>query len=142
MTQRDVAKPATSISQALLEAWNKRDFDQLQALTAEDIKWRHTPTDTVGQGRTSFHQMIQAWHTTMPDNQVEVRNTITAGEWEIVEAVGHASHASPLAGPLGNAPGSGRSVDLPFCMIMHIRGGQVDQCSVYLDMSPLMGFGA
>jgi len=142
MTQRDIAQPETSITQALMEAWNKRDFDRLQALTAEDINWHHTPTGAVGQGKASFHEMIHNWHDAMPDNKVEVRNIIMAGEWEVIEAVGHASQAGPLAGPVGHAPGSGRSVDLRFCMITHIRGGQIDQCSVYLDMSPLMGGGA
>ncbi|HEY0607021.1 MAG TPA: ester cyclase [Herpetosiphonaceae bacterium] len=139
MTAHEKSLPENSVSQELFKAWNARDYDRIQALITEDVAWHNTPTDTRGQGRETYRQMVQAWHNAMPDNQVEIRNLIVTDEWEVVEAVGHATHSGPLAGPIGRGPASGRSVDIHFCMINHIRDGKIDRCSGYLDMTSLMG---
>jgi steroid delta-isomerase-like uncharacterized protein len=128
----------TLISRALMEAWNDRDFDRCIGLMTEDIELLDVPTGEVIRGRDTYRAHIEAWLTSMPDNQVEILNEISTGEWEIIEAFGRATHSGPLTGSIGKGEATGRSVELRFCMISHIRDGKIDRHRNYLDMSPLL----
>lgn len=138
MAAPDGARKDATISRALMEAWNDRDIDRSLALVTEDIEVLNVPTGQIVRGHDGYRAHVQEWLTSMPDNQVEILNEISAGEWEVLEGVGRAIHAGPLTGAIGQGEPTGRPVELRFCMISHIRDGKVDHYKSYLDMSPML----
>src|SRR2546427_2577644 len=58
------------------QAWNKRDFDRIIALTSPEVEWVMMPTGQKFRGLDGMRQYAQGWATAFPDGRVEDSNLI------------------------------------------------------------------
>lgn len=128
---------ATS-TRALLELQNTRDLDGIAALVTEDVELVYTPTGEIFHGREGCRQFTQFWLTAFPDATVEAINEVAAGDWEIVECIGRGTNTGPLAGPLVQHTPTGRTIEVRFCWVAHLRDGQIDRLRDYQDHATVM----
>jgi ketosteroid isomerase-like protein len=125
-------------ARALLELQNTRDLDGIDTLVTEDVEFIYTPTGEVFHGREGCRQFTQFWLTAFPDAVVEAVNEVAAGEWEIVECIGRGTNTGPLPGPLVQSTPTGRTIEVRFCWVAHLRDGQIDHLRDYQDHATMM----
>src|SRR5437870_3043913 len=61
--------------------------------------------------------------TAFPDLTQEVQLLVDAGEYAFAEVVARGTHTGPLATPEGDIGPTGRTIEVPFCVVVHARDG-------------------
>jgi len=143
-TQQD-AGPETAagrevgdVGRTILDAYNARDFDRLDAVIAPDGEFRNVPTGEVFRGAEGMKQYQRNWATAFPKSRVEVRNLVACGETVTMEYIGRGTQTGPLNTPQGTIQPTGRDVELPLCDVLTVRGGKVTDGRTYYDVATLM----
>jgi steroid delta-isomerase-like uncharacterized protein len=127
-----------AIAQALNDAYNARDWERALALTALDVETRNVPTRQVFHGPAGMRQFLEGWATAFPDSQVETTLLIAGDQGAAIEFVGRGTHTGPLAGPAGDIPPTGRTVDVPFAQVLELRDGKIVRLRLYFDTATLL----
>lgn len=144
ITQQDAgsytggAQDAAAIGRAVLDAYNDRAFDRLDALIAPDAELRDIATGESFRGAEGAKRFQRAWATAFPESRVEIASLVGCGETVTVEYVGRGTQTGPLVTPQGTIPPTGRSVELPLCDVMTVRGGRIVSGRTYYDVATLM----
>lgn len=125
-------------TRALLELQNTRDLKGIDALVTEDVELLYTPTGEVFRGRAGCRQFTEFWLTAFPDAAVEAVNEVAAGDWEIVECIGRGTNTGPLPGPLVQHTPTGRTIEVRFCWVAHLRDGKIDRIRDYQDHATVL----
>ena len=114
-----------------LELTDRQDWARREALMTPDCEWSmpggalHGPAAT-----TAFSKpFIGAF----PDSKHTI--DVIAGEGDMVAAEGTwvGTHLGPLTTPSGEIPATGRTIRLPFGVIMRVRDGLIASMHVYYD---------
>ena len=120
------------------QAWNKRDFDRIIALTSPEVEWVTMPTGQKFRGLDGMRQYAQGWATAFPDGRVEDSNLIASDNGGAVEFIGRGTHNGPLMSPSGEIPATGRRLEMSFCEIYRIKNGKIVGGAIYFDMATML----
>ena len=123
---------------SLLEAWNRRDWENLKASIAADSVLTVVGTGETFHGPEGFHQIDKMWADAFPDGKITEDRIIEAGDLVVVEYTGRGTHTGPLVISAGTIPATGRSVTLQFCDIFEVKNGKVQSRRSYGDTGALM----
>ena len=134
MAQADNA----TIARAFYDDWNKRDFDHLAGLLADDGEILLVGSGTSFGGPDGARQFSQMWADGFPDGRVTIDNIVAAGEHVVVEHTGRGSQTGTLAAPGGDIPATGKSVTLQLCDVFRIEGGEIKSLRSYFDSASLL----
>lgn len=131
----------------LVTAFNARDFDALGKLVTPSYELLDVPSGTKLIGPEGQRRYWQGWLIAFPDGKIEnVKHTASADGTVVTEFVGKGTQHGPLAGPGGQQiPATGRRVEVPFCQVARVSGGQVTSARVYYDLATMLaqlGLGA
>jgi steroid delta-isomerase-like uncharacterized protein len=85
-----------------------------------------------------MREFLQSWATAFPDSQVETTAVVADAASAAMEFRGRGTHTGPLAGPAGDIPPTGRSVDVPFVMYMEFDAGKIARGRLYFDLVTLL----
>lgn len=120
------------------DLWNARNFDALEAATADDVEVVIVPFDTMLRGARTSRDHSVAWATAFPDAEVEVTRVIADAEGAVVEFIGRGTHTGPLVGPAGTIAATGRYTEIPFCYVYDIEDGKIRRVREYYDTATVM----
>lgn len=116
-------------------AFNKRDFEAVTALMAEDAVYLDHPRGTTLRGREGFKQFMQAWATSFSDATVSDATYIDGGDVVVAEFHGRGTND----GAMGPFPATGKSMNLPFCEIMRFdQAGRIISGAIYYDVMSML----
>ena len=124
------------VAERSLEA---RDWETYGSVFAEDLKMVTPMLPGVAIGREARIQLVQGIYDPFPDGVVKIRRSFGRGDWACVEVLFTGTHTEPMAGPDGTEiPPTGKSIELPYCMVMKFKDGLVSELYEYYDQMSLM----
>jgi len=123
---------------SLLEAWNRRDWENIKTSTAADAVLTLAGTGETFHGPEGFNQIDRMWADAFPDGKITEDRIIEAGDLVVVEYTGRGTHTGPMVTGAGTVPATGRSATLQFCDIFEVRNGKVQSRRSYGDSGALM----
>lgn len=103
-----------------IEAWTRRDPDELAGYFAEDGAYHNMPTRPV-QGRDNVRAFIQGFIRDWTATEWDILNLVSAGDVVIAERLDRTR--------VGDKP-----VDLPCCGVFEMKGGKIQVWRDYFDM--------
>jgi steroid delta-isomerase-like uncharacterized protein len=121
MSQQD----NTAIARGFFEAWNERDYDLGASLIADDGELIEIATDEHFRGGDGLREEYHKWGDAFPDGRVEVRNSIAADDWVVLEMRFHGTNTGAFVGAMGEVPPTGRPLTFDFCTVMQVRDGRL-----------------
>lgn len=127
-----------TIARTIYEDWNKRDFDHLASLVADDGEILLVGSGTRFRGPEGSMQFSRMWADGFPDGRVTIDDVIAAGDDVVVRFTGRGTHTGTLSGPVGDIPATGRTVTLQLCEVFRIEGGKVKSLHSYFDSASLL----
>ena len=126
------------VARSIFDSVNERDVERGASLMAEECEFVEVPTGEVFRGPAGWRQNFDRWLGAFPDGRVEVTTLIASGEWAAVEYTGRGTNTAPFQGPAGEIPATGRSVEMQFCDVLHVRDGKVVEGRTYYDLASLL----
>jgi steroid delta-isomerase-like uncharacterized protein len=121
------------IAREYFEAWNRRDFDRLEALVADDAELVDFD-GTTGRGPAGARAQAELYSTAFSDGKIEIQRLITSGDTVVMEGVGRGTND----GPFGDMPATHKQVALPFVDVLTFRDGKIVRDRNYGDTATLM----
>lgn len=116
-----------------------RDWETYGSVFAEDLKMVTPMLPGVSLGREARIQLVQGIYDPFPDGVVKIQRSFGRGNWACVEVLFTGTHTEPMAGPGGTEiPPTGKSIELPYCMVMKFKDGLVSELYEYYDQMSLM----
>lgn len=120
-----------------LELTDRQDWAGREALMTADCEWVMPSVAMRGPaGSTAFSKpMIAAF----PDSKHVVDVAVSEGDVAVVEGTWVGTHLGPLVTPDGEIPATGRTVRLPYAMVVRVRDGLASSIHVYYDQLTFLG---
>jgi steroid delta-isomerase-like uncharacterized protein len=128
----------TSVVRAFYEDWNRRDFEHLADLVADDGEIVLVGSGTSFRGPDGARQFAQMWADGFPDGRATVDTAAASGDRVTVEFTGRGTHTGTLQSPDGDIPATGKPVTLQFCDVLEIEGGKITSLHSYFDSASLL----
>ena len=121
--------------QSLFDAWEKRDFDAIAQLMADDVAFIDAPRQQTIKGKSAVREWYASWAEACPD-AVAGGNVIAAsGDTVTVEGV----YAGTNTGPFGPLPATGRSVSMPWANVLRFGSdGKIVGGAAYYDQFTIL----
>jgi steroid delta-isomerase-like uncharacterized protein len=129
--------PAATHAQAalgLFEAWERRDFDAVAELVAEDVTFDDYPAGRTLTGRLEFLEWFKSWTVACTDSTVSPK-VLDAGDHAVIQGVWVGTND----GPFGPFPATGRRVEVPFAGVMRFdHQGQIAHGEAYYNQLSML----
>lgn len=117
------------------QAFNRRDFDAVVKMMAEEFVYEDRARGVKFTGRSGFKEFMRGWVTAFSNAEVSGPRYIDAGDTVIAEFTGRGTND----GPLGELPKTAKQLNLPFCEIIRFNAqGQMVSGSCYYDQMTMM----
>ena len=133
-----MAQDNATIAQTVYDDWNRRDFDHLASLMADDGAIVFVGSGERFEGPDGARQFSQMWADAFPDGRITIDNVLDAGERVAVEWTGTGTHTGTLTSSAGAIPATGRSATVQFCDVFEFRNGKVAMLRTYYDSASLL----
>ena len=116
-------------------AFNRRAYEDIARTFREDATYTDHPRNLTTKGRREFVDWLKGWTSAFSDAAVAEPRYIDGGEYSIALFQGRGTND----GAMGQLPGNGRRMDLPFCEILRYdESGQVVSGEVFYDAATMM----
>ena len=119
----------------VLEALSAHDLDRVSAVVDESFEF----VDVGGGEVMHTREEWRAFCRVFVDLTQDVRLLVDAGEYAFAEVVARGTHTGPLVIPEGEIAPTGRTIELPFCVVMRARNGLLVEGREYYDAATLLG---
>lgn len=129
---------AARLASTLYAHFNRHDFDSVLEHVASDCVIVLSALGLTFHGKEGFRQMMAMWKAPFPDGEVTLARQVASADGVANEGIYRATHSQPLDLPGGSLPASGRSIELPFCDVWHLRQGQIVTVHHYSDTATLL----
>jgi steroid delta-isomerase-like uncharacterized protein len=121
------------IAREYIEAWNRRDFNRIEALVSDDAEIVDFD-GSVGRGRAGARAVSELYATAFPDGKIEIKRIVTSGDTAFAEVVGRGTND----GPFGDVPATHKTAELPFVNVLTIRDDKVIVDRQYGDSATML----
>lgn len=132
------ARDNVALAWEIYDAFNDDDFDRVLENAAENVEVVMVALGQTLHGHEGFRQMMQGWKTAFPDMKLEVAGQVAGEDGVATELVARGAHTGPLAGPAGEIPPTGRSVELRVAEVWKVGDGKLTSLRNYQDTAALM----
>ena len=127
------------IAEALLNAFNKADWDVVRTHAAGDCHYSEMATGRVMNGTEAWIENSEGWRSAFPDATGTIVNRFAAGDKVIEELVWSGTHTGNMMTPDGSViPPTGKSQQTPAVMISTFKDGKMVAVNHYFDMMGMM----
>jgi steroid delta-isomerase-like uncharacterized protein len=122
-----------------LETWNADDRVGHRASYADDAVVNEYATGRKIVGGDAIADAHFAWRAAFPGIRGDIENLVTSGDQVVYETTWKGTHTGPLGTPDGQViPATGKSVQLPACLVVTVRGDQIIEQNHYFDMVTML----
>lgn len=116
---------------AAYENWNRRDFDGLVRLLADDVSYVDHPSGRTIPGKQGFRSYIEQWAKAMSDGRIANPEFIDAGDVVVAQFTGTGTNDGPFVGQ----PPTGKRVSFAFCEVWRFdKSGRMLAGHAYYDL--------
>lgn len=122
-----------AFARAIYDAFNRKDFDAVLAMTAPDVEIVNVGWGVTYSGHDGFREFMQGWKTMDPTCRIDVVRQLAGEEGVTNECVFHATQTGPLRPPMGEIPPTGKTVTVPICEVWRIHDGKLRSLINYAD---------
>ena len=130
-----MASKNVEIFRAAHQAFNRRDFDGVVNVLAEEFIYHDRARGVTFTGRSGFREFMQGWVAAFSNAHVFEPTYIDGGDIVVAQFLGRGIND----GPLGLLPKTDRQLNLHFCEIMRFNDrGQIVSGAAYYDQLSLM----
>lgn len=130
---------AEQVVRRSLETWNADDRAGHRSTYADDAVLKEYATGREIVGGDQIVEVHFAWRAAFPGVRGEIANLIASGDQVAYETAWMGTHTGPLATPDGQMlPGTGKSIDLPACLVMTVRDEKIVEQHHYFDLVTMM----
>lgn len=132
------AREAIEVARAYYDAFNRRELDRATELVTGDLEWINHPLGAVYHGPEGFRRFLQSYAEAFPDSRVEIGSVVADGDRVVVEFTARGTQTGPLAVPGGEIPATRRSIEVPLCEVLEVRGGRIARGRSYWDSASML----
>jgi steroid delta-isomerase-like uncharacterized protein len=133
------AQANAALAQKIYQLWSNNKFDEVLALTAEDVEVTLVPFGQTFYGHEGFLAFMKSFKTAFPDITItQVIKQIATDEAVVSEFKAQGTHTGPLMTPAGEVPPTGQEVNLTVCEVWEIRNGKLAAFRNYQDAATMM----
>jgi steroid delta-isomerase-like uncharacterized protein len=125
------------IAREQIDAFNKSDWEQLQAGLASDSLYNELGTERKIEGPEKIVETFKAWKTAFPDAIGTVTSAVADGKTAVLEVTWKGTHTGPLATPTGPIPASGKGQVTPAAFFFTFEGDKIKESRHYFDSMTL-----
>jgi len=129
---------AASHLRDVLDALSARDLERVVAVVDEKFEFFDVGGGEAVHSRDEWGAYCGVFVTAFPDLTQDVRLLVDAGEYAFAEVVARGTHTGPLAAPDGEIAPAGRTIEIPFCVVVHARNGLLVDGREYYDAATLL----
>ena len=127
---------ARALVSRFYENFDSGDIDAAVSPFADELETTDPGMGTV-HGLSSFREYLETLKRAMPDARAVIEQLHAAGDTVIVDGRFVGTHTAP-AGPDGDTPPTGASVDLRFADVSRVEGGKIVSYHTYYDQLGLL----
>jgi len=129
---------AASVAIELMEAFNKRDFDRLAALSSPDVTYIEKGTNRTAKGIDEVLQIAHGWADAFSDLHGNIWASSSCGNNATIEITWTGTNDGPIELPGGTLPATGRSVEFDDAQVYEIENGLVKTFRNYGDFLTML----
>lgn len=126
-----------SLARRALALTDQQDWPARQALFTDDCEFV-TPLAAL-RGPAATTAFSEPMMRAFPDACHRIDAIISNADCAVAEGVWLATHTAALATPDGEVPATGRTVDLPFVVMLRMRDDRIGSIHVYFDQLRFLG---
>ncbi len=109
-----------SVVERFYEAFNRGNFDGVVEVFAPEVETTDPALGTI-HSVEPWRGYVEAFKRTLPDARLNLRSAVELGETVAVEGGFTGTFTAPLVTPRGEAPPTGRAIDVPYAdFVRHI----------------------
>jgi steroid delta-isomerase-like uncharacterized protein len=124
---------------AVIDAYNSKDWDKARASIAPDFDYDEIATGRRVTGADATLEAWKGWARAFPDSVGTYRGTYATGDGIVVlEVTWSGTHTGPLQMPSGPLSPTGKSIQVPACVIFEVAGERATAQRHYFDMVTLL----
>ncbi|MFC4517299.1 ester cyclase [Streptomyces ehimensis] len=127
MSNTDFAD-ANELVHEWVDAYNAQDFDRFGAVFTDDVAYSCGAFGLAFTGRDAFVGHVQEYAGAVPDRKLTLKRVIAEGDAIALEY----GFAGTSSGAHPGLPPAGQPVNVSFCTILQLRGGQIASQVDYL----------
>ncbi len=132
-------KALLSAAQALVEAYNAKDWEAAKAAMTNDFVYEEMGTGRKLTGAEAAIEAFKGWSEAFPDSAGTYRSTHVAEDGTVVlEVTWSGTHRGPLQTPDGPIAPTGKRIEIPACMVIEVAGEKARAQRHYFDMVTLL----
>lgn len=117
---------------------NARDWEAYGRLFEEDVAMRFPGAPGEVVGRAARVEFVRGIMRTFPDGRISVVRSFGEGDWGCVQFRFQGTNTGPVSGPDGEAPGTGRPVAFPYCVVARFVDGRIAELDEYFDQLAML----
>jgi hypothetical protein len=120
---------------SLFDAWEARDYDAVMAQFGDGAHVRDMPRNLVLDAPSDIRDWLMSWVVACSDATAGATAPVASTDGAVVQGV----YAGTNDGPFGPLPATGRSVSMPFSIVMRFDDrGLVSDYDVYYDQLTML----
>ncbi|MEW6720754.1 MAG: ester cyclase [Thermodesulfobacteriota bacterium] len=129
-------KLPVDIAKAFVEAYAKKDWAGLWALSDWRIVLDEIPTRRKTHGIKRFMTIMQEWGASFPDSKIEIKDMSDYGKTASFILKWTGTHEGPIDTPGGTIFPTGKKIDVPVTMTVDVgEEGTVESVTHLFDMA-------
>jgi steroid delta-isomerase-like uncharacterized protein len=133
------AQENAALARKIYQLWSNNQFDEILALSTDDIEVVLTPFGQTFHGHDGFSNFNQGFKGAFPNIQItEITHQIATENEVVSEFKARGTHTGPLMTPAGEVPPTGRTVDFTVCEVWSVKNGKVASIRNYQDAASIM----
>ncbi|MBM3139167.1 MAG: ester cyclase [Chloroflexi bacterium] len=105
MAEQDLVR----VARQQVEAFNKGDFQQMQALMTSDSVYTEPATSRRLEGPAEIVEGIRGWRQAFPDVTGTITSAVASGDHVVLEITREGTHTGPVIGLGGAIPPTNRA---------------------------------
>jgi steroid delta-isomerase-like uncharacterized protein len=137
-TEALTADELIKIARKQIDAFNKGDWEQLQALLAADSRYDELGTERKIEGPEKIVELFKGWKMAFPDAIGTVTSAVASGNNAALEVTWTGTHTGPLGTAEGTIPASGKRQETPAAIFFAFEGEKVKASRHYFDSMTLL----
>jgi len=119
-------------------AYGKKNWDELRASLVPGVLYNEVATHRKTKGIEDILAIFQGWAAAFPDSKAKFHAVLSSGNTVVMEITWGGTHSGPLQLPGGPVKATGRTFEVPACVIVEVEGDKAKSIRQYFDMATLL----
>lgn len=125
-------------AKAQVIAFGNKNWDEVRASVDPGVLYDEVPTHRKTEGIEPFLATLKGWAGAFPDSKAAFHRALAVGNTVVLELTWHGTHKGPLQVPGGPIEATGKTIEVPACMIVEVGGGRTKSVRHFFDVATML----